>query len=401
MAKEKKTKPFNRPILFPFVKFCFGLWAFFALGYRKKSKYRIKKGEKVVVISNHQTDLDPFLIMLSFNKMLRCLATDNIFAGKSAAKWLTYLGLIPKRKGLADIKSTMEMMKHSNNGDSLLFFPEGNRAYADFQFYISEKLGKMIKSFKSTLIIFNLKGGFGKSPRMGSKRRKGKFCGEFKVVLPYEDYKDMDDLELGNMIKENLKVYDSESGNLYKSKARAEYFERLFFICPKCGEMNTIYSEGNYIKCHHCDMEMEYTEDLHLKSKDVPFTRLVEYYNFQKKYIREHDFSKQDVIFVDEKVSLTLANPYEEKEKLELESKITLTPKELIFDHHKFEIKDILVASPVSGRKLVFTIGDNNYTVRGQERFNAIKYVFLFNKLDTIMRNKDIDQYFSIKEDEK
>ena len=59
------------------------------------------------------------------------------------------------------------------------------------------------------------------------------------------------------------------------------------------------------------------------------------------------------------------------------------------------------MASPVSGRKLVFTIGDNNYTVKGQERFNAIKYVFLFNKLDTLMRNKDIDQYFSIKEDEK
>ena len=401
MGKEKKVKPFKRPFLFPFAKFFFGLYARIILGYRKKDRFRIRKGEKIVVLSNHQTDLDPFLIMLSFNKMLRCLATDNLFAGKKAAKWLTYLGIIPKRKGLVDIKSTMEMLKYSTVGDSLLFFPEGNRSYADFQFFVSERLGKMIKSFKATVVIFNLHGGFGCMPRMGSKRRKGKFYGEFKTILHYEDYKDMDDVVLSKIIIDNLRVIDSESGELYKSKARAEYFERLFFVCPKCHSISSIYSEGNYIKCHSCDLEIEYTEDLQLKSKDVEFTKLVEYYNYQKKYVREHDFSKDDVIFTDEKVSLTLANPYQDKEKLEEESKMILTNKELIFDHHKFDIKDILVASPVSGRKLVFTIGDNNYTVKGQDRFNAIKYVFLFNKLDTLMRNKEIDQYFSIKEDEK
>ena len=399
---EKKTKPFKRPFLFPFTKLFFGLYARIVLGYRKKSRFRIQKGERIVVLSNHQTDLDPFLVMLSFNKMLRTLCTDNVFAGKKAAKWMTYLGAIPKRKGLADLKSTMEMLKYSSIGDPILFFPEGNRSYADFQFYISERLAKMVKSFKATIVIFNLHGGFGKMPRMGSKKkRKGKFYGEIKTILHYDEYKDMDDLTLFKIIKDNLRVIDSESGELYKSNTRAEYFERLFFVCPKCHSISSIYSEGNYIKCHNCDMEIEYTEDLHLKSKDVEFTKLVEYYNYQKKFIRELNTSKMDVIFEDKNVSLTLANPFQDKEKLEEESKVTLTNTELIFDNHKFEIKDILIASPVSGRKLVFTIGDNNYTIRGEERFNAIKYVFMFNKLDTLMRNKNVDQYFSIKEDEK
>lgn len=397
----KKNKPFNRPFLFPFVKFFFGLYARIVLGYRKKSKFKIKKGVKVVVLSNHQTDLDPFLVMLSFNKMLRTLATDNIFAGKKAGKWMTYLGAIPKRKGLADIKSTMEMMKCANNGDSLLFFPEGNRSYADFQFYISERIGKMLKGFKATIVLFNLHGGFGVMPRFGKKRRKGKFYGEIKTILRYEDYKDLDDLVLFNIIKDNLRVYDAESKELYKSNERAEYLERLFFICPKCHSVSSLYSKGNYLKCHKCDFEMEYSEDLHINSLQIPFKNLVEYYNYQKKFVKEHDYSKDDIIFEDHHVSLTLANPFEEKEKLEIDSKVILTNKELIFDHHKFGIKDIMIASPVSGRKLVFTINDNNYTVRGDERFNAIKYVFLFNKLDTLMRNKNVDNYFSIKEDEK
>ena len=397
----KKDKPFKHPLLFPFAKFFFGLWARVVLGYRKKSRFRIQKGERIVVLSNHQTDLDPLLVMLSFNRMLRTLATDNIFAGKKAAKWMTYLGAIPKRKGLADIKSTMEMLKYSGLGDPILFFPEGNRSYADFQFFISERIGKLLKSFKATIVLFNLHGGFGVLPRMGNKRRKGKFYGEIKNILKYDDYKDLDDLELYRIIKDNLKVYDSESSELYKSKARAEYFERLFFICPKCGATQTMYSKGNYLRCSKCNLEIEYTEDLHLKSSDISFTKLVEYYNYQKKYVRDHDFSKDDIVFEDSNVSLTLANPYQDKVKMEEESKLTLTNKELIFDHHKFEIKDILVASPVSGRKLVFTIGDNNYTVRGDKRFNAIKYVFLFNKLETLMKEKDVDNYFSIKEDEK
>jgi hypothetical protein len=250
-------------------------------------------------------------------------------------------------------------------------------------------------------VLFNLHGGFGLSPRMGSKRRKGKFYGEIKKILKYDDYKDLSDEELSRIIKDNLKVYDSESGELYKSKQRAEYLERLFFICPKCQSISTMYSKGNYLRCSKCNLEIEYTEDLHLKSNDISFTKLVEYYNYQKKFVKEHDFSRQDVIFIDKGVSLTLANPYQDKVKMEKESSLTLTNKELIFDHHKFEIKDILVASPVSGRKLVFTIGDNNYTVRGSERFNAIKYVFLFNKLDTLMKEKHIDNYFSIEEDEK
>lgn len=398
---KNDKKPFRRPFTFFCLKNIFRPFAYFHLHYRRKSKYKIAKGEKVVVIANHQTDYDPLLILLSFNKLIRCLATDNIFAGKNSARFMTHLGIIPKRKGLVDIKSTTEMLSASNNGDSLMFFPEGNRSYGEFQFYISPHIGRLLKSLKSTLIIFNLHGGFGTLPRIGSKQRKGKFYGEIRSVIHYEDYKDMSEEELFDLVKSSTRVFDSESGNLYKSNKRAEYFERLFFVCPKCGELNQMYSEGNYLRCRKCGCELEYTEDLHLKSNDVSFTKLVEYYNYQKRFIKDYDFSKMEVIFQDKDVSLTLANPYQKKYKLEKKSSLTLTQKELVFDHHRFNLSDILVASPVSGRKLCFTIGDNNYTIKGDERFNAIKYMFLFHKLDTLMKQKNIDDYFSLKEDEK
>lgn len=394
----KKPKKLSHPILFFFLKLLVRPIAYFKWGYRYHDKYKIKKDEKVVIVSNHQTDYDPILIHLSFNKLARTLATDNIFAGKFTAKLLSHIGVIPKRKGMVDMKSNMEMLKASQIGDSLLFFPEGNRSYADFQYFISPKIGRLFKSFKSTLIIFNIHGGFGSFPRIGNKRRKGKFYGHIRRVIPYEEYKDMDDLELSRLVIEGIKVIDSDSKELYKSNKRAEYFERMLFICPKCGAMHTVYSKGNNIKCKNCDLDVEYGEDLHLHSldPDFKFTRLVDWYDYQREVMLKHDFSKEDTIFVDNNVSLKLSNPFQKVFKFEKNSKMILTNEELIFDHHKFPIKDIEVASPVSGRKLCFTIGNNNYVVRGDERFNALKYVFAFHKLDTAMNRNKIDDYYRL-----
>ena len=148
----KKQKRLSHPILFNILKTLVRPVAYFRWGYRYKSKYKIKKGEKVCVISNHQTDLDPILIHLSFNKLIRCLATDNIFAGKFTARLLNFLGVIPKRKGIVDLKSNMEMIRVTSNGDSILFFPEGNRSYGEYQFYVTDRLPKLIKNFKTNQI---------------------------------------------------------------------------------------------------------------------------------------------------------------------------------------------------------------------------------------------------------
>ena len=394
----RKNKKLSHPILFFFLKNLVRPIAYFKWGYRYKDKYKIKKGEKVVVVSNHQTDLDPILIHLSINKLARCLATDNIFAGKFTARLLRMLGAIPKRKGMVDLRSNMEMLKASNNGDSLLFFPEGNRSYAEFQYFISDRIGRLLKSYQSTLILFNIHGGFGRYPRIGSKPRKGRFYGEIKKVLPYNEYKDMDDSKLSKLIIDNIKVIDAESGDKYLSKNKAEYFERLFFICPKCGELQSIYSVGDHLKCHHCDLDIEYGEDLKLHShnEEIKFEKLLDWYNYQIDVLKQKEFAKGEEIFKDEDVSLKLSNPFEKVIRLSKHSKMILTSEELIFDNHKFDIKDIKVASPVSGRKLCFTIGDNNYVVRGNKRFNAIKYVFIFHKLDTLMKKENIDNYYRL-----
>ncbi|MCR4879962.1 MAG: 1-acyl-sn-glycerol-3-phosphate acyltransferase, partial [Bacilli bacterium] len=264
----KKKIYINEPVSIWIYKFIAYIYVKFFLHYKFKGKYRFKKDEKIVVLSNHQTDMDPFLVRLHLNRYMYSLSSDNIYSRKWLAKQITKVGGIPKRKGIPDFESIKTLLEVSKDGGSVLIFPEGNRSYAEFQFYIADNFASLIKKLKSTLVLYNIHGGFGKCPRFGRKHRKGKFYGEVRQILKYEEYKDMPVSELTNIIRDNIRVFDSESGELYKNNKKAEYLERMFFVCPKCGTKEELVSQGNVIRCNHCGLEVNYNEDLSLSSKD-------------------------------------------------------------------------------------------------------------------------------------
>ena len=367
------------------------------LGCRIKGRYMAKEGENVVFLSNHQTDFDPAFIRMVSNRFLYTIATDNIFANPRTAKWLERLGGVPKKKGLVDLRSIFSMISVVSSGGSLLLFAEGNRSYAEFQFPIDESIGKILKKMKCTIVLFNIHGGFGSMPRFGHKRRKGPFYGEIKRVLKYGEYENMPPEELSKIVVEELRVVDAESGFVYKSKRRAEYLERMYFVCPKCGDIHSLRSVGNYLSCLNCGLKVEYTEKLTLKSDDPSFgfSKLNDWYEYQKRWVRDYEAEKGKAIFEDEGVTLFLANPYKGKKKLS-QGKLALTEGRLSVGDTTFEVRDVMIASPVSGRNLCLTIGTDNYVIRGQDRFNALKYVLMFNRLETRMKNEGLDRYFRV-----
>ena len=100
-------------------------------------------------------------------------------------------------------------------------------------------------------------------------------------------------------------------------------------------------------------------------------------------------------IGVDAETALFMANPYKGKKKLS-QGKLTLTEERLSVGDTAFAVRDIMIASPVSGRNLCLTIGTDNYVIHGQDRFNALKYALMFNRLETRMKNEGLDRYFRV-----
>ena len=145
MEKDKKIH-IKEPLWISLLKLLARPFLRLKWGYKVRGRYNAKKGENILVLSNHQTDLDPLLVRLSFNRYLYTVATDNIFSDPKTSKWLIRLGAIPKRKGMVDIKNAMMMNKIAEEGGSILLFPEGNRSYAEFQFYIADNFAKLLKT---------------------------------------------------------------------------------------------------------------------------------------------------------------------------------------------------------------------------------------------------------------
>lgn len=391
--KSVFAKPSHK-VFFPIVRFFSFLYTRIFLGYRCKDKYKIKKDESVLVLSNHQTDEDPLCIVTAFDKPVYPVATDNIFSGRLLNKFFSYCSVIPKSKGKPDFRAVMRMQNYLKSGRSVLLFPEGNRYYAEFQFYITQELPMFLRRTKATVVLFNIHGGSGTSPRFKNKKRHGPFFGSIKSVLSYDQYSQMKDEDIYSKIVENLRVFDSESGNKYKSNKRAEYIERMLFCCPKCGKFETLYSKGSHFYCRSCDMNAEYGEDLLIHGVDG-MTRLVDFWEYQKKAVREMNIIPGKIIFHDEDVKLYSSEPFEDK--IELSSgTLSLTDTELKCNDKAFDIRKISSASIVSGRNLVFKYEDKDYTLRGDKRFNPVKYIFAFHKLDTEMQRTGVDKYYDI-----
>ena len=99
------------------------------MGFKYK-KFPLKKGDAYFILGNHQTDMDPVFVALSFDAPVYFVAGDNIFNGSVPSKMLSHcFAPIKKRKGVADLECIRNCLKAAKEGHCICIFPEGNRAW--------------------------------------------------------------------------------------------------------------------------------------------------------------------------------------------------------------------------------------------------------------------------------
>ena len=366
----------------------------------KTKPIKTQKGKNYLILSNHQGYLDPAFIALTVKQPIYFIASDALYSKKWYLRLLFYcFGPIKKRRGFADTACIRTMCHIAREGGSVAVFPEGNRQWNDSVFYIDRAVVKLVRLMKLPLILYNLHGGFGVQPRWGKPKslRKGKHYGEVKEIVPWEEICAMTDDELYQKIISGLKVIDGDSGELYQSKVRAEYLERQFFLCPKCGGMSTLYSHGADITCKTCGLTATYGENLRLTSLDphFKFEKLVDWYEYQQKFVREYDLEgAEGVLCSDEGVKLY--DKTEQKRVLTSSGRMVLTKDKLSIGNWQVSTAQIYGGCAQDGEKLTFNVGDKSYIAIGPARFNAIKYLLFFNRVCEQIACKGGDKYYGL-----
>ncbi|QDU50476.1 lysophospholipid acyltransferase family protein [Gimesia panareensis] len=128
MAEESKRLPPHRRnlvwITFQWIlQGFFGLW----LQYQSRHKERLPARGGGVLISNHQSFLDPLLIGLPLKRPISFMARDSLFRIPLLGALMRHTYVIPISRRSASSTSFRAAIENIENGNMVCIFPEGTR----------------------------------------------------------------------------------------------------------------------------------------------------------------------------------------------------------------------------------------------------------------------------------
>ena len=364
----------------------FWVWTRLKFG-TKIEKFRPKeKRRPYLILLNHTTTFDQFFVGMAMKQPVYFMATEDIFSLGFLSKLLRWaVAPIPIKKQTTDIGAVMTCMRVAKEGGTICIAPEGNRSYSGRTEYMNPAIVGLAKKLKMPIALFRIEGGYGVEPRWADKTRKGKSRAYVAEVIQPEEAAAMTKEELVARIEKALYVDDAKADGVYRSKKRAEYIERMVYVCPFCG-LAKFESNGHVITCTKCGKQIEYCEDKSLKGLDCdfPFPFAGHWYDYQKDYMNGLDVLKfaDEPMFRDE-ASLIEVVLYKKKNLLRKSAKIALYGDRVVIDEGGenellLPYSEVSAVSVLGRNKLNIYHKDMVYQLKGDKRFNALKYVNIY-----------------------
>ncbi|MCR5740958.1 MAG: 1-acyl-sn-glycerol-3-phosphate acyltransferase [Gammaproteobacteria bacterium] len=375
--KKKRWSRFRHRVTIQILRII--LLPYLRLKYHFKFE-KLHDKRQYLLLFNHQSFSDQFFApaALRNNKFYIVMSDDldSIPVASSLMRFLVHP--IPFKKAGSDLIAIKNMIKIRDEGASIVLSPEGNRTYVGKTEYINPTIAKLAKLLKLPILFINIH-GFYSNPRFALKPRKAKAYAEVRNIVEYEDYKSLSNEELYELIKENLDVNDYNSPQLVKSKDRAEALERVLFVCPKCG-ITHFRSNKDTVKCESCGDTYHLNEDYTFKEGN--FKTIIDWDNYQRYYVLEKKMSdyKDDYVITSDKINFYKVIPHKKKQLLFKDATISLFKDRLeISGPDKKDIiylKDINSTGCFGPNKVNLLMDDGSLQIKGDERFNPLKYVY-------------------------
>ena len=241
-----------RCVLYPLAR-----WQYHA----KLERFKEQGDRQYLVLYNHQTPFDQFLVGLILKGPLYYLATEDIFSDGWTSWFIKKLvAPIPIKKQTTDITAIRNCLKVAKEGGTLVIAPEGNRTYTGQTVYINPSIAGLAKKLGLPIALVRIEGGYGVFPRWSDTRRRGKMHVYVSRVIEPEEVAALDKEALYQEIKKELWQDEAVADAAYKGKKRAEFIERAVYVCPRCKGLGTLESRESMIYCTNCGLRAEYTE---------------------------------------------------------------------------------------------------------------------------------------------
>lgn len=314
------------------------------LNVRSKKTADIDELEgSTILLGNHVSAIDPFVMGAYVTKRwVHYITSQSYFEYPILKKILNYLGAIPKRQGMSDIRSTKMAINVLKDNKVVGLFPEGARTIDGSMLPFNNSAAKLIKQTGSNVVVSHLNGASISLPRWyrGCSRgfRRGRIEHNAYVLLTKQQVSSLavDQIDLRIRAALAYNEYDWQRRNMIKfhSRSMAEGMHAILHKCPKCLQDYSMRSKGGILYCHDCDNTVLVDRYGLLNTQtgnDVSFTDMIEWRKWQNSYLRKEIAS--DDFKMEFSGSLTVKDGYGKIMEVYGDSTLTVTKNEITYTY--------------------------------------------------------------------
>lgn len=360
------------------------------LRYRIRiDKFREEKKRNYLILLNHQTPFDQFFVGASFRGPIYYMATEDIFSMGWVSKLIRFIiAPIPIRKQTTDIQAVMNCIKVVREGGSIAIAPEGNRTYSGKTEYMNPAIAPLARKLGVPILLYRIEGGYGAEPRWSDVIRKGKMHSYVARVIEPEEAAAMTNDELYAAIRDGLYVDEAVAAGQFCHKKLAEYLERCIFVCPHCG-LAHFESHGDTLTCLSCGKTARYLPTKEFDG-DFGFRFVNDWYEHQKDYVNQLDTRQYlDTPLFEDHANLFEVLVYDRKVPLKENVKLTMYGDRLVLGEEVLPFDQISTVTVLGKNKMNIYHGKLLYQIKGDKRFNALKYVMLFYRAKNLEKGEN------------
>lgn len=267
------------------------------------------QNEPCLVLSNHTTESDLFMVARAIRTPLYFVAGEHLLRSKLGAL-LKYIGdPISAPRGASRLGTVTQILKRIRQGNSVCMFPEGCRSFDGETLPTAAATAKLAKTAGGGLVTYRIHGGYFIAPRWAYTTRKGHVEGEIVRVYSSAELKAMSVPELTAALDadlyENAYEYQKTAQHRYRGKRLAEGLENYLVLCPRCGKYDTMETKGNRFRCSCCGLGGIYDEYGYLQGEELPYHSVYDWGQWMKGRFREDvDAATRDVLFTERDIRL-------------------------------------------------------------------------------------------------
>ncbi|MBR0353080.1 MAG: 1-acyl-sn-glycerol-3-phosphate acyltransferase [Oscillospiraceae bacterium] len=227
-----------------------------------------------IMLANHESFFDFNYIHRMAHPRPPAFLINNYYCTRPVLKTLKRKsGMLAKKLFTSDFGAPVSIMRTLRSGYPVVIFPEGRLSPDGRSNPIVEEGAAFYRRLGVDLVLVKIHGAYYAGPKWRKRRYHADSCVRVSVerIIKRDELKTMQDAEINALITSTL--YNDASVDppcSYPRKDKAEGLEGLLYRCADCGELYSMHSKGNTLRCRAC--ESIHTLDEEYRFTSEPFT---------------------------------------------------------------------------------------------------------------------------------